>query len=103
MHALMKFHPGRVGVAAGALHELEQVEGFSHRDFIPLLAAHTMGEWGDVDKHDAKVNDEALKTGARILSAYTLHGVKLWVITDAAWDDDFKHRQTTTILRPEDY
>ena len=46
---------------------------------------------------DWKLNDEALKVGNRLLSAYTaVNGVKFWIITE--WD-----RSTTTILLPEDY
>jgi hypothetical protein len=47
-------------------------------------------------------NDEALKDGSRILSAYlTLKGKKLWVITEATDDDG--HRAATTLLLPEEY
>lgn len=48
-------------------------------------------------------NDEAVQTGARILSAYHLaDGTKIWIITEAEIDE--KHnRQETTILLPEEY
>jgi len=68
-----------------------------------ILSRHVCGDWGDVCAHDAKVNEDALKSGARILSAYTVAGIKLWVISDAAWNEDPLLRQVTTILRPEDY
>jgi hypothetical protein len=69
-----------------------------------ILTRHYSGDWGEVDKHDHAVNEAALRTGARILSAYTVAGIKLWIITDAAYDSDRPRvRQVTTILRPEDY
>lgn len=84
------------------------VNAFPHgtdfqRKMGEILSRHVCGDWGDVDAHDRKVNEGALKTGARILSAYTVAGEKLWVISDAAWTDDPKLREVTTILRPEDY
>lgn len=61
------------------------------------LERHCRGDWGDVDKHDARANDAAVKNGERILSAYTLKtGVQIWIITE--WD-----RSVTTILLPSDY
>lgn len=61
------------------------------------LERHCRGDWGDVDKHDAKVNDAAASSGERILSAYTLKtGVQIWIITEA-------DRSVTTILLPNDY
>jgi hypothetical protein len=68
-----------------------------------ILSRHICGDWGDVCAQDAKANEDALKSGARILSAYTVAGIKLWVISDAAWNEDSLLRQVTTILRPEDY
>ena len=56
---------------------------------------------GPVYQDDAQLNDEALKDGGRIISAYsTLKGVRLWIITEAA-DDGPTAR--TTILLPSEY
>jgi hypothetical protein len=74
------------------------------REMQGILARHINGDWGDVCEHDAKVNEDAVKSGARILSEYTVAGITLWVISDAAWwDDKPALRCVTTILRPEDY
>ena len=59
------------------------------------------------DKYDAdgdgKLNDQAIQDGSRILSAYLLPDeTKLWIITDAAVDDQ-GNRQATTLLLPEEY
>lgn len=63
-----------------------------------LLDRHAAGDWGDLDQEDRETNDEAVKVGNRILSAYKLSddGAKLWIITE--WD-----RSATTILLPEEY
>jgi hypothetical protein len=56
------------------------------RDLAPLLARHEQGDWGKVDKSDARENDRAVKTCTRVLSAYTVRGVEVWIISDAASD-----------------
>jgi hypothetical protein len=60
------------------------------------LRRHQRGDWGDLDAQDSKTNEVALKDGDRILSAYTIFGVNIWIITE--WD-----RSVTTILLPVDY
>lgn len=60
------------------------------------LTAHKMGEWGDVDAHDAKVNDRALKAGGRIISERTIDDQRVWIITEA-------DRSATTVLFPDEY
>jgi hypothetical protein len=62
-----------------------------------VLLRHASGDWGDVGPEDRRLNDEAVRDGSRILSAYrTAKGVKLWVITEA-------DRSSTCILLPEEY
>jgi hypothetical protein len=61
------------------------------------LIRHLSGDWGEVDAEDWETNDQSVKEGLRILSAYTLGtGVKIWIITE--WN-----RSVTTILLPDDY
>jgi hypothetical protein len=58
---------------------------------------HARGDWGDVDAHDKRANDAAVKQGTRIVSAYVLDdGTRVWIITEA-------DRSSTTILLPEEY
>jgi hypothetical protein len=89
---------GRLAATPGALETLEesgQTPGY-------FLARHAAADWGEVSQGDWQLNDEALRNGSRILSAYrTVKGRKLWVITEAA-DDDGK-RAATTLLLPEEY
>ena len=67
-----------------------------------LIKRHVTGDYGDICDEDRAANEEALKSGARIMSVYTIDEVRLWVITDAVIDEE-GHRQATTILLPEDY
>lgn len=60
------------------------------------LARHQCGDWGHVPPDDAKANEDALLSGARILSAFTVEGYRLWIITEA-------DRSATTLLLPEEY
>ena len=67
-----------------------------------FFARHVRGDWGIVDAEDAALNDESLKDGSRLLSAYLLKdGTKIWIITEA--EDDNGKREATTILLPEEY
>jgi len=45
---------------------------------------------------EAEANEQALIDGSRLLSAYTLDGEKIWIITE--WD-----RSVTTVLFPSEY
>jgi hypothetical protein len=76
--------------AKAALKEAgQQASEFLHR--------HARGDWGELDHEDWAANDEALKNGTRLLSAFTLKSnERIWVITEA-------DRSVTTILRPDEY
>lgn len=66
-----------------------------------LLSRHQHGDWGNVDAEDAKANDEAVQSGARILSSYLVAFVVIWVITEAVGDDG--RRAASTALFPDEY
>ncbi len=84
---------GRVVATPGALDALRPHPTFLHA----ILARQATGDWGAVDAHDRKANDDALAHGGRLLSAYsTPTGVRLWVITEA-------DRSSTCVLLPEEY
>lgn len=61
-----------------------------------LLVRHARGDWGDLDEHDRAANDRAVVAGDRILSAYRLADLRIYVITEA-------DRSATTLLFPEEY
>ena len=92
------FKPGRILGTPGAIEALEQ----SGQSVWELLTRHLAGDWGVVDAHDKAANDEALKDGSRLLSAYLLKtNVTIWVVTEA--EDDNGNRAATTALLPENY
>lgn len=64
---------------------------------IEFVARHVRGDWGEVCEDDKQANEDALRDGDRLLSAYrTTRGVNLWIITE-------HDRSVTTILLPEEY
>ena len=88
-----KFDLGRIVATPGALEALKD----SGQEPSFFLDQHVVGNWGTVGQEDWQLNDEALKIGERLLSAYTtLKGVRIWVITEA-------DRSSTCILLPEEY
>jgi len=89
---------GRVFATPGALTAMEDA-GQVPAEF---LVRHTRGDWGCVSREDGRLNDRAVDSGARILSAYETHlGVRLWIITEA--ENEEGERAHTTILLPQDY
>ncbi len=90
-----KFHPGRTYATPGAIRALEE-SGQSPSEF---LDRHLGGDWGEMDAHDSRLNDGAVRSGEdRIFSAYLLRdGVtKIWCITE-------RDRSATTIILPSEY
>lgn len=94
----VRFSLGQVLATPGALEVLQRnnVTGFDY------LRRHASCDWGILCDEDKKANEDALKTGARLMSAYFLPDeTKLWVITEAA--DDAGARVATTLLLPDEY
>lgn len=91
---ISKFELGRIVMTRGVADWVEQNPPY--RNLFPLLDRHEQGDWGEVDGEDKQTNNEALELGNRVLSAYTLDGEKIWIITE--WD-----RSVTTILFPSEY
>jgi hypothetical protein len=93
------FKMGQCVATPAALLALEEVEQYPWQ----FLSRHVAGDWGVVGAEDAEANNQALKDGSRILSAYLLNDgqTKIWVITEAT--DDQGNRAATTILLPSDY
>lgn len=91
---------------AGVLFELGYVVATAGAaalgvDFMPYLARHAAGDWGELDAFDKRQNDRAVREGLRILSAYDVpvdggETERIWIITE--WD-----RSTTTVLLPSEY
>ena len=64
---------------------------------VESLKRHAQGDWGDMCEEDKQTNQDALKHGNRLFSAYVHDGLpKIWVVTEA-------DRSATTVLFPEEY
>lgn len=88
-----RFPLGQLVATRGALAAFERTQ----QTPIAFLSRHATGDWGDLDSEDKALNDHAVDTGGRLLSAYHLtDGTKIWVITEA-------DRDVTSILKPEEY
>jgi len=86
-----KFDFGEVTATRGVM------ENFRQPFVILCLARHRMGDWGDLDDEDKRMNDLSLTCKGRLLSAYHApNGEKLYVITEA-------QHSVTTVLMPDEY
>lgn len=90
--AMALFKLGQVVATRGALAHCEQ------HSINPLLliGRHIGGDWGDLCADDVAANVHAVQHDERVLSAYVLHDVKIYVITE--WD-----RALTTLLLASEY
>ena len=95
------FHTGQIVASRGVYDLTCQNSDFAQ--FVQKsLNRHVKGDWGDVDDEDKETNNQALKQGTRLLSAYNddrfpKHGIfTIWIITEA-------DRSATTILFPDEY
>lgn len=87
----VSFPLGRLMATPNALARLSQT------DISTALLRHASGDWCDVDDHDRRANERALRDGSRLWSVYHSEaGTKFWIITEA-------DRSLTTVLLPEDY
>ena len=87
------FSLGQVVATPGAAEAFEATGEL----ITSYVAKHQAGEWGQLDRHDIRANEQALKQGTRLLSAYQLRDdTKIWIITEA-------DRSSTTVLLPEEY
>jgi hypothetical protein len=93
-----RFRLGRTVATPAALKAIQQ----AGQSPVEFLNRHVCGDWGDLCADDRALNDEAIQDGSRIMSAYsTRAGEKIWIITEAADEDD--QREATTILLPDEY
>jgi hypothetical protein len=70
-------------------------------DVLPYLNRHAHKDWTELDGHDRRANEQAVKNGGRILSAYDVpladgETERIWVITEA-------DRSSTCLLLPSEY
>ncbi len=91
LNAPAKFLLGCIVAPPNALASVPSLE------ILSALERHVRGDWGTLETEDRDANENALKNGGRLFSAYhSTQGVKFWIITE--WN-----RAVTTVLLPEDY
>ncbi len=100
---LPKFDPGKIVMTPGAIEALAN----NNELVSKFLVWHIGGHWGQLDDHDRRANDSALKTGLRVLSSYKLEkGQVIWIITEAVdieAGENPLQRKLTTVLTPDEY
>lgn len=101
----VKFPLGRVVMTCGVAAAIEngEIEAEAVRRAIER---HESGDWGIMPDEDKAANEDALKYGERLMSAYEIakcipgagapEWVKVWVITES-------DRSATTVLYPDEY
>ncbi len=90
-----KFSPGQIVATPGALTAMEEQQCQP----LTLLARHLAGDWGVLPVEDTQLNDQALKTGGRLLSSYLIGPeVRIWLITDQCETGNI-----STYLLPSEY
>src|SRR4051794_20305464 len=94
-----KFSLGKLVATPGALDALAA----ANQEAAHFLSMHRSGCWGDMDREDRRLNDEAIAHEGnpdlqqRVLSSYkTTLNTKIWIITE-------HDRSVTTILLPDEY
>lgn len=66
-------------------------------DVMAALERFARGDWGEVDRHDAAENEQALQDGGRLLAVfYSSRGVSFWFISEA-------DRSVTSVILPDEY
>ena len=66
------------------------------RTFQEFLDRHASGDWGEIDVDDWNANEDALTSGARLMSVYAVtEKQKVWIITESD--------RSVTLLLPNDY
>jgi hypothetical protein len=64
---------------------------------VEFLRRHQCGDYGVVNDEDKRANDDAVRCGERVFSAYLLSdGTKVWLITEA-------DRSSSVLLLPDEY
>lgn len=92
---MKKFNLGNVVMTRGVAAEINENSNYKS-EITNCLIRHHKGDWGDVSKEDALMNDTAVEIGEQILSSYMTSKDRIWIITE--YD-----RSVTTILFPSEY
>ncbi len=91
------FDLGQTVATRGLLAHLEANPGTTVQ---LLLHRHVIGDYGELSASDRQANTDAIASGERILSAYTVAGEKVYLITEGAAGEG-PGRITTALLASE--
>ena len=95
------FSPGVIFITRGVQALLDDAK-LEPKEVCTFIDRHLAGDWGELDGHDRRRNEDALHDGARLFSAYrSLAGTKFWVITEAEIDKGY--RESTCVMLPDEY
>lgn len=94
----MPKEPGRPKVELGkTVMTLGVSEGIAPNEVFKALQRNESGDWGEVKSEDRESNEEALKSGDRLLSIYKdSNGTRFYVMTEA-------NRSVTTVMLVSEY
>jgi len=106
IHTLSTLNPefpcGQIVFTRGIADSIKVNQDFA-KFVAKSLKRHLSCDWGDTCAEDAKLNDDSLINGGRLLSVYKTPYIpslftsdKIWIITE--WD-----RSVTTVLFPSEY
>ena len=88
----LKFSSGEIFITK----HLQDFFKSKNLDVKNYLDRHFRGDWGDLCKEDERLNEEALISNDRILSAYQIGLNRIYIITEA-------DRSMTTVMFCEEY
>ncbi|MEF8758333.1 MAG: hypothetical protein V5B36_00975 [Candidatus Accumulibacter sp. UW25] len=89
---MANFNVGQLYGTPGAMAHLEK----NKVNYFLLFGRHISCDWGDLDEQDKQANEDALKNGGRLFSAYQVADETVYVITEA-------DRSCTTMLLADEY
>ena len=93
---MRKFNLGQVVMTRTINNTIADDEQFA-KEIMQVLRKYQNCDWGDLDKNDWQMNDDAIKFGNdRVLAAYRTSKGKVYVITEA-------DSSATTILFSDEY
>lgn len=94
------FELGQLVATPAALDALSR----SSETPLDIILRHARGDAGDLEACDVRANVEAISSGARVVSSYTVDAdgtkVRLLVVTEAVGDDG-RRASTCLLLRRE--
>ena len=91
----VKFELGNVVCTSTIANDIQEIDGF-RKSINECITRHWHGDYGDLCQEDIESNEEAIKNGDRILSAYKIEDEKIYIITEA-------DRSYTTVLYAYEY